>query len=271
MLAAIVDFETNGVDALARPTEFALRMIVTDDPHPNGVDYFSPQRMGYLIYDTDYPPQPEIILKITGITDEMLKEHGKPWLDVVDIMLDIFKEVGWPDFFVAHNAPFDQRFFKNELRRFRDQLIEKYSYEVMEKLINIPWVCSINDVDHPKELKCKKLSHLALDYGIPVNPNELHRASDDVALLAQLLFKAKVDWERVSARHGMPWVIIRAIVPHPKDDNGTGKDKAAANGFRWQNLDDQKFDKWWVKKVKECDIPQVESELGYAVQIVGRP
>lgn len=270
MLLAIVDFETNGVDAHSRPTEFAMRMVETHTPHPNELEYFSPQRIGYLVYDEDYPPQTPEIIKITGITDEMLKEHGKPWVDVVDIILDVFKETGWPDAFVAHNASFDKRFFKQELRRFRDRFIATYTYEAMEKLVNVPWICSINDIDHPKEFKSKKLSHLALDYGVAVNPSELHRAGDDCALLSKMLFKANADWERVVVRQSIPWVIVRAVVPHPKEDDGVGKDKASSCGFRWQNIDDQKFDRSWVKKVKECDIPQLEAELGYPITIVGK-
>jgi DNA polymerase III epsilon subunit-like protein len=264
MKLALVDFETNGVDNLARPTEFGVSLIDSET-------YKSFFTMGELIYDTDYPPQSEIILKITGITDEMLKRDGIPFHVQLAALIECFYSFGWPDFFVAHNASFDARIFRNEMKRCKPILLQMHKVEVLEKLFDIPWICSINDIDHPKEFKCKKLSHLALDYGIAVDPTTLHRATDDVDLLAKLLEVAKIDWTRVVARQSMPWVYVRAVVPHPKEDNGAGKDKASSLGFKWQKIDDQHFDKWWVKKVKEPDIPELERELGYATVIVGRP
>jgi DNA polymerase III epsilon subunit-like protein len=262
MKVCIVDFETNGFNPVTdRATEIGALLVDTKD-------YSAPPGVGTLLYDKDYPPQPEVIVQVTGITDVMLKEHGRPFPWALSQITAMFEEHGWPDYFLAHNAVFDQGFFQWEMKRYKEMLTGVYDMKTLQRLFDLQWICSIQDISHPEKFKCKKLSHLALDYGMAIDPKTLHRAFDDVVLLANMLAHVDINWNTTAERLKMPWLVVRAMVPKPWEDNGAGKDKAASLGFRWENLGDKKYDKMWVKKIKEVDIKSESEKLGYELTII---
>lgn len=58
-------------------------------------------------------PIPEIVTKITGITDEMVKDAP-----LIDSLLESFAEFCGNDIIVAHNAPFDVQFLTADIKKY---------------------------------------------------------------------------------------------------------------------------------------------------------
>jgi len=116
------------------------------------------------------------IVKITGITDEMLK--GKP--NFAAVLPDIKQAFAGADMLVAHNAPFDTGCLTYELRR--------------AACDDFPWppetMCTVQEYVHefgyrPKltELYFKKIGK---------ELKQEHRALGDVMALVEILFKEKL-------------------------------------------------------------------------------
>lgn len=242
-----IDFEaTDKEPKTARPTEAAWCEF--EDPSNPG----KPESQ--FIYHKDYQPMSQEVIDITGITDEKLKMYGLPFVSVYNAIVRAM-----PDFIVAHNKGYDRTLFEAECVR---QQLPK---------LEIPWICTFRDIKWPEKFKCKKLSHLALDHGIMVDPALLHRAEGDIILMMNLLTVAKVDMVALAQRAMIPEITIKAIIPKPWDDGGKGKDKAKACGFGWQvapGTDGPEFHQSWVKRIKENELPEEKEKLGYVVKIL---
>lgn len=248
MRIAAIDFETQGVDPkLDRPTEVAVCVFNTEDP-VYAEDY------SFLIWDKMYPPQSPEIVEITKITDEMLQTYG---ISPEEVVADLFALVAGEniDAFVAHNAEFDRAVFNHLL------VTTQADSQTVALLHSVPWICTWKDVEHPARQKCFKLSHLALDYGVAVDPSKLHRALDDVKLMVEMLGVIKPDWTKLLARSQEPAITVRALVPKPfgpQGDGGKGKDAARAAGFQWSG-------NMWTKTIKESERGKTEEKLGYKI------
>lgn len=264
-LMCAIDTETQGFD-LQRDHITEIGAVVF-----NPITFEVVHSMNTLVYEPHYRPQTEEIVGITGITDNMLKAGGISFVQALLMLDKMIASSGGISHFVAHNAEFDRRVLHAELTKASDKIPD----EVRAKYKDIPWVCTLRDVKHPDKFKSKKLAHLALDYGVPVDPRELHRAVADVQLMLQMLKAAKADFAHIVGRAAVADVIIRAIIPSPfgaKGDGGKGKDAAKANGFGWQKApgtDGPTIELSWLKKVKEDEIEKEEQALGYKVKIVG--
>jgi DNA polymerase III epsilon subunit-like protein len=246
MIFCAVDTETTGLNPQKdRVTELGAVFFNTEDWSRIGV-YQS------LVWEDSYPEITPEITKITGITLDLLKSKAQKPETVWNNFKNMTLSHG-VDAFIAHNATFDRAFVEEELTRNEIELFKK------------PWVCSIKDIKHTVG-QCRKLSHLALDYGVAVDPSTLHRASDDVELMIKMLKQSGCNFEQLVRRSQLKDVVIRAIVPAPfgmHSDGGIGKDKAKACGFNWDAAR-----KIWTKTIKEDELEQEEKELGYKVAIV---
>lgn len=265
MIICAFDTETTGVNpTIDRITEIGAVVF------KHGTDNRNTPLGKYnaLVYDEGQPEQTEEIVEITGITNEMLKDEGIALTIALSNLTTLFNEIGWPDAFLAHNAPFDKRMLHSAINRL-DLL-----HDDTRKLMEIPFVCSLSDIKYSKRQRCKQLSHLALDMGIMVDPTKLHRASDDCELLVELVTKMQVDFRALLQYSEQPDIIIRAVVPIPfgrSGDGGKGKDAAKAAGFNWQtpNGTDLVFTNMWVKKIKMSDLPaEKEKFSGYEIAII---
>jgi len=111
--------------------------------------------------DPEYPI-PELITRITGITDEMVKGQSIDFDKVVALLNDAV-------IVIAHNAKFDRGFCENLHDAFKD----------------ISWACSIADINWNEEgLEGVKLEYLAYKYGFFY---EGHRATIDCYAAIELL------------------------------------------------------------------------------------
>lgn len=234
MLILGLDFEaTDKIPETARITEIGA--ILWDTETKSEV-----QVLSTLVWAPDYPPQSQEVVQVTGITDQMLKAQGELPIEAFSKLSALLNQASYV---VAHNKEYDQTLWEKEI----------------DQRSRIPWFCTMTGLPVPEKFRCRKLSHMALDHGIPVDPAKLHRALDDVGLMLQLL--ACYDFERVIAYAKEPSVILQANTTVPWRDGGKSNQIAKDRGYRWQDLNGEKYLQKWVKSVKES---QVKAEISGA-------
>lgn len=240
MNVMLLDLETTGVNHLVdRITEIGIKVTSHDFKHVYA-------EYNKLVWEDNYPPITPEVEEITGIDQDLLLGQGiKPWLAMQDFneLVHIHK----PSYIIAYNANFDRSFMDVELQR--------QGHGVMAN-----WICAMTDVKSNYKYKSWKLMHLALDYGVPVDPNELHRAINDVELMRQMLIKTGVTPESMWQYRQSPSIYLAATTRPPWEDGGDSTTRAKQHGFAWEKSkgDDRMFPKRWVKKVKQMDYKPEE-------------
>lgn len=258
MLVLGLDFETQCSDAkTTRFTEIGAALYEVKNSMWKEVDAYNA-----LAYEPDYPPQTEKIVELTGITDEMLKNYGK---SRAQILTEFFPLVMQADIIMAHKVSFDKT------------VLVQSALACGMLLPRKEWLCTLTNFNWPKNLTCHKLSHLAYEHGIMVDPRTLHRATDDVRLMIRLVAE-KYNWEEVLSYARQPWVYLQAEVLGPWQDGGVQNEIAKSLGFAWEQVkgvDEYKFTKKWVTRVKQGTENKIfeavrESKSPFRVtQIVG--
>lgn len=231
MLVGGVDFETTGIDP--------EKCFVTEI----GAALFNPdtweitETFSCFVHEPKALPLPPEITKLTGITDEMVFNLGiEPKLAFTRLKAFLEKA----KFVIAHNAPFDEGFYYMECAR--------AGIPVPQTM----WYCSNTDVPHVDKF-CRKLSHLAFDYGAQVDISKLHRALDDVKLMGQMLKGSGFTFDQIKAYADEPWVYLKAKVSYED------KDLAKAEGFGWEKCHgtyNPLFPKTWVKRIKASKLEE---------------
>lgn len=236
-----VDFETQCDDPeTTNVTEIGA--LLTDEAF-NEVG-----RISQLCWESSYPPQTKEIVEITHITDEMLKANG---VMRKGAFLELFSLVEQADYIFAHNKKFDETVFLSTC--------EKVGLNPPRKT----WICTLTEVDYPAKFRCKQLSHLAFEHRVEFNPDNLHRAFDDVQLMMNLIAKYKI--EDIIAFASEPWVYIQAIFPAPFESKigfQVGRIKASKLNFGWEKAkgDDREFPKKWMKRVKQRFVQETQDK-----------
>jgi DNA polymerase III epsilon subunit family exonuclease len=177
MKIIIVDVETTGllkpklVPLEKQPKIIEFGALVTD-----GVKV--KKKINQLINPQE--PLEPIITKITGITDDDLTDAPT----FKQFLPKLLKFWGRPKMVIAHNAPFDTGMMKNELARLN---CEKFYWP---KDI----ICTVQEY---KTLigKWPKLEELYANI-MEQEPNQTHRALEDVEMLHEILIKDKF-YERI--------------------------------------------------------------------------
>lgn len=231
------DFEATGVDPRKdRITELCAIFYDTDSRE-------KVEKHHYL-HDETYPPIPEEITKLTQITEELLRAHGRSPAQVLPRLATSMARV---DAVVFHNGTrYDKVLFEAECAR--------YGVEVPP----IVWIDTMVDLPYPPYMKSRKLSHLAIDHGIPVNPTELHGARADANLLRQIFLSYQVD--EVLSLVKSPLMVLLAQVSFQD------KEKAKERGFRWQEAGEKVFPKTWVKLIRECHFEKEAANCPFPVR-----
>lgn len=254
MKALIVDVETTGLDPKKdRVTDIAW--CVTDS------QFNAEYSEHHMMYDTNYPTITPEITKLTGITLEMLASAEPP--EKVMAALDATVKEYKPTHLIAYNSEFDSQMLLAEIHRGSFGMMEG-----INQLVQTPWLCAMIDVEDNYNYKCWKLSHLALDKGVAVNPKDLHRAIGDVLLTRQLLEASRISLTDLIEFNNEPWVVVRALTRPPWEDQGKSSGEAKKRGYTWEQVrGDQtqtKYEKCWVKRIKqkqferearECPLP----------------
>lgn len=228
------DLETQGFDENKdAPTEIGIILF----------DHLFREKgeVNFIIKSPLTTPQSELILELTGITDEMIAA-GTDEKEVAEVIHQEFKMARAA---FAYNAPFDKRFVNAIFKR--NGLSE----------LDIPVVDVMRDVRYPKRFTCKKLTHLAYDHGITIEHGSAHRAVADVRLMLKLL--QKYDLNEVIADASEPKARLRIKTPAPWVDK-EGNEYAKAQGYRFESEG-----KMWIKEVRESQVEQIITESKYPV------
>jgi DNA polymerase III epsilon subunit-like protein len=243
MLVCGIDFEaTDKEPKTARITEIGAQIFDVADGAWRPVD----EGFNCLVYAPDYPSQSEEVLRVTGITDELLKSEG---VTPADAIRSLITYAGQAAYLIAYNKEYDQVLLDEEMKR----------TGVAPRVAADRWLCALRDVEYPEHYKCRKLSHLALDHGMPIDPAGLHRAVEDVRLMGKLLEFGKYRFEDVLAYSQIPWVYVKANVSF------ADKDLAKARRYSWEQVGERKFFKTWVKKIKQTQLEKERAEAPFPV------
>lgn len=252
MNTLIIDFETTGVNVYE---DFIIEIgaqLVTDDWQVVG-------EFNALIKNPSSPIVSDEITKITGITQADIDTRGVPLAEAVELLLAV---AGEPDIICAYNAEFDEVIFRTEMAR---------NALVPTALLNNPWACAMKDLESNYEKKCWKLSHLALDYGVAVDPAKLHRAIGDVDLTRQMLIKSKASPVEMMNFKRTPWIVVNALIPAPWTDGGKGKLEATKLGYSWETPKgtQEKYEKQWVKRIKAHKLEDEIKNAPFKIRQIG--
>ena len=234
----LLDFESTGIDPLAdRITEYFFELY---DPEKD----LSYDISEGLVWDENYPPISTEVEELVGISSEELRSLGKNPKEILSEYQRMAQEA---NYVVAHNGKvFDKILLETEFTR---QGMPQH---------HLPWICTRFDMPYPAKQKCRKLSHIAVDHGILVDPSKLHSAEGDVWLMKEIL--KKYDIHKVIEYAESPNIYLISSVGY--NDRQLAKDR----GYSWETPANTKrfFSKSWVKCIKECELKGALEEAAEA-------
>jgi DNA polymerase-3 subunit epsilon len=238
-----LDFETTGLDtSKERITEAGIVLWETEGQQPLTT-------IGVFYWDDSYPCLPQEVVKLTGLTDDILREFGTPPKPNLEWLEGYSRRHG-VQYIVAHNGEnFDKPLLMAELTR--------HGVDA-PTLRSLPWIDTRTDIPFPSEPDSRRLKHLAGDHGF-LNPFE-HRAVFDVMTMMRVL--AHYDIQKVIEYSKIPFVTVRALVSF--DDRQKAKDLR----YSWEKIGEKTYPKMWVKRVKEnklADEQKLAAEKGFKV------
>lgn len=232
-IGVVVDTETTGLD-VSSVDVIELGMVKFE---------YSPEGKVFRLLDSfsqlqqPQNPIPEEIVRITGITDEMVAGQRIIREEVDTFLSDVVLAI-------AHNARFDR------------PICERF-WPVFE---NLNWACSMVEIPWRQNgFEGSRLGYLLNDYGLF---HDGHRASDDCHALLHLL-ASPFGATGVSALQQLLTSARRASIRlWACDAPFEHKDTLKARGYRWDNAETSPYRAWWK------DIPEagLDEELDYLTQ-----
>ena len=230
-----IDFETTWTQPVnakqCRITEIGAILMEWDTKSPLAIQ-------SDMIFEEDHQESPQELVDLTGITDEMRKEFGRP---LKEGLANLFDLIAKADYLVAHNGnEFDKIVFEEECYRLN---------------VNFPeskWIDTKTDIPFPKTIKTTKLTYLCAEHGF-VNPFA-HRAVFDVQSMLKVLSLYPIA-EVIKLSHEETVRVIASVSYEKKDD-------AKNRGYYW---DGEK--KYWHKTMKASKANIEQNEAPFSVQI----
>lgn len=237
MITLGLDVETTGLDTSNdRILEFAW--VLWDTDHKSILSMES-----HIVREDIRIPITKEITDLTGITKEQINLVGIPLSDVI---VKFISDLGKVTSVVSHNGhSFDYKIISEEAKRVGPKL------DLSGKVL----IDTMSDLPVEAYGKSSSLTYMAADHGF-VNPFP-HRALTDVLTMMRLV--SMYDFNVIYGRAQSPRVVVRACVSF---DN---KDLAKEQGFRWQEVGDMKFEKCWVKIIKECDLETLKEKCSFPI------
>lgn len=225
-----LDTETTGMDA-DDDEIIELAMVPFEFDKEGNIYRILP---AYNAFQDPGLPIPELITRITGITDDMVKGQS---IDLAQVS----KMLSTAVIIIAHNARFDRPFVENLLDDFND----------------IAWACSIADIEWNKEgFEGVKLEFLAYKFGFFY---EGHRATIDCQAGIEILSrKFPVSGKPVlnNLLNNARRTDIRLWAEGAPFDR---KDVLKKRGYRWSPGDNGKRKAWY----KDLPEDELEEEMKY--------
>jgi DNA polymerase-3 subunit epsilon len=173
-----------------------------------------------------------------------LEEFALPPLIALERIRKFFEN---SEYIVAHNGKdFDKIVIEEEFKR--------HGFDPPKKT----WLDTTVDILYPPSVETRKLEFLGPVHGF-LNPYS-HRALFDVC--SMLKVASKYDWNVTINRAKTPDIYIVADVDKPWQDGGRSTDAAKARGYRFD-----KESKYWVKKIKENELPDEKAGASFRVGI----
>lgn len=241
----LLDFEATGLDTKEART-IEIGAMITD----NTFNYTGAPALSTLVKGSNYPPLIDEVIKVTNITQELLDTEGVPPDKAFFSLHEMVHAPSDIHFVVTYNTAYDHNLFKSEMKRLGLENLPGINH-----LLTIPWLCGLNDIKKNYEFKSRKLMHVALEYGVTVNPKLLHRALGDVELMRETLIASGTTVEEMYIFQQEPWIYVRAICEKPWIDNNVSTNLAKARGYSWErargDTTDRVFTKYWVKRIKQ--------------------
>ena len=222
-----LDTETTGVDrSNDEIIELALKVVIIEGSTGKIVSVDTE----YTSFNDPHIPLSDEIIKLTGITDDMVNGHSIDWSEADRII-----ENG--DLIVAHNASFDRAFMDRKSAASRQSI----------------WACTVQDIDWlQRDFTSSKQDLLCFWHGFYF---DAHRAMNDVDALIHLVTHHHYTENRpvceLIGNSQKPSYVIKAT-NFAYDE--TKKDQVKANGYRWNNVQ-----KIWSKRVT-LDVLEDEKE-----------
>ncbi|NDG85944.1 MAG: DNA polymerase III subunit epsilon [Proteobacteria bacterium] len=231
-VGAVIDVETSGLNSdEAAIIEIGLRLFKFNRQTGDVLALLE----GYSAFQDPGHPLSEEIIRLTGITDEMVRGQSIDWTKV-DSLLGIAQIV------IAHNAGFDRPF------------VDRLSNVSRQKI----WGCSLKQIDwSSKGYTSKKLDVLSIYHGFFT---DAHRALNDSDALLHLLSKT----DAIANKAYLLELLLNArkasiqmmAVGAPFES----KDLLKARGYRWDNQNRH----WW----KEIDPSGLIDETAWLEEAV---
>lgn len=248
MKVAIIDFETTGVDPLTCiPLEVcAYKIELKSEDSWDGMAGY----LQFFIRHVAFESVPDHITELTGITTGQILHSGVGGFVVFKKILEFTADCSY---FIAHNRTFDMAVFGNQ----QEALALKSDFPGHNIFDTDNWFCSIEDAEYPARIKCRVLSHLALEYAFDFKDVKVHSAITDTHMVWYILWKSGNTLAKMKARRAEPWVYLQALIPPPWEDGGAGKEQAKKAGYSFETArgtTEPKFPKAWVKRVKQSQL-----------------
>lgn len=249
----LVDLETTGLDpATSRIWEVGMQVVDDNWQYQAG---FSVRLMDMEI-EAQLIDRKDILPNLPTLNS--IKENAQSF-DTGMHMLCRFVEQFNIHAVMAYNAKFDGPFLKKE--------VESSAFSLTRgghMVTSLPWYCMMEHNPSHQRFKCWKLGHLALDYGIAVDPSKLHGAYEDIDLSRRLSEVSGTTPQEIIRYAEEPWVILRAITEKPWVDGGTSTTVAKGFGFAWEKARGMEtpIEKAWVKRVKESKVAEEINAIG---------
>lgn len=249
-LICAIDFETTGLI----PGEHHIIEVGAALLDPNTWEVLS--TLSAFVNEPRALPLDPKIQELTGITEDNIRTGAALHMVLAELRSFTSKCTA----FMAHNASFDKAF------------LEAAWKDTNQEAIKLPWYCSKGDVRTHAGKNCTKLSHLAIDYGLSVDASKLHRALDDVKLMARMLAKTGLTFNEIKEYADDPWVYL-AMTKGKFDEEAN--EKAKRDGYGWQKCIGTYgpiFQKRWVKRVKSKDLPTEQAkDPGFKREVIREP
>jgi DNA polymerase-3 subunit epsilon len=234
MLVLGFDLETTGVDSkTANIIEIGAVLYRVEQGFWKAEEMFS----SYVFHE-HYLPLPKDAMAVNGITEDILRKEGVGFAQALEGLHNLAEKC---DATMAHNEQYDNGVLASQLTRHG-------LHSVMEHRSRI---CSLHDVEQFVGRKCRKLSHLAVDFGLEVDGSKLHGALADVKLMGMLANRLGLVPEDMLAYRKSPTVVICTSVAKPWEDDGKDAANAKEHGYGWQGAGGKTYLKMWVKAVKK--------------------
>lgn len=230
MLVLGLDLETTTFDQdLLRVTEVGAILYDTDLKCPIEVQ-------ADLVYEPDiHLPMDEFVVGLTGITDDMIRNYGKP----PEVVLENFRKLhDRAEYVVAHNG---NEFDRPAMGRFINR------YDMLGEFAPKHWIDTMIDLPYGEHINTRKLEDLTGRHGF-LNPFP-HRAFTDV--MAMLRIMSEYDFETVLEISHSPELTFQAVVDYHN------KDVAKQARFRWDA-----GTRRWLYKMKKYFLDAEKYEAG---------